>query len=171
MKDRLCAVSCQDLKNGSMPFWLNMFVQNTLMQTWNINAKNFWQDFKSLILLSPVRSNMLYNAWQGNGNIMPRVCIFPLCVWRDAKGYRFHCWDWKDLDLSTQWQIYLIWQFNPLRDALTVIKERTSALKVSSALTLNEMHNPTNWLFHPSEHISECNLQVNSSTAIHIFRL
>lgn len=82
-------------------------------------------------------------------------------MWQDAKGYRFHCWDFEDLYLSPQRQIYLIWQFNPLRDVLTVIKERTSAFKVSlppsSAFTLNR--NPTSWLFYPSQFTLECNLE------------
>lgn len=101
-------------------------------------------------------------------NQMRRVCIFQYCrcVWQDAKGYRYHCWDLEDLYLSPQRQIYLIWQFNPLRDVLTVIKERTWAFKVSlrglpssSALTLNRKHNPTSWLFYPSQLTLECNLE------------
>lgn len=103
------------------------------VQTWNINAKYFWQLYRSVTLLLPANSDMLYNTWQAEAYLAPSVCIFQQrCrVWQHAKGYRFQRWDLEDLYLSPQRQIYLIWQLNPLRDALTVIKERTSVSKVS----------------------------------------
>lgn len=59
------------------------------------------------------------------------ICIFihaAIQPWLDTKGYGSDCWELEDLYCSPQRGIYLIWQFNPLRQLFRKIKEQAEQI-------------------------------------------